>query len=231
MLLEEDESGELEMVFLAATVAISRCVRCKSRYRVLPCDVLARKTYSTGVIEHLLADYGRGERSLRQVAWGQLGERTAAHTTLHGWTEGLGAHALGRVGGDGGGAPISRLIADAEARVAGVKDASRQEVRVDPRRYRSEARRDRLAALTRTMALAVAIAGVSHPHALAECRRLGLAWSSSSVLQFPSRLSCTAIEHPDRSKPPRSRPFSPRSRDRCLSPTRSPPGASNRSPP
>ena len=38
---------------------------------------------------------------MRQVAWVQLyGERTPEHTTLHGWTEGLGAWWLGRTIGE-----------------------------------------------------------------------------------------------------------------------------------
>ena len=230
VLLERDQSDELVLVFEVGTVAIARCVRCKKRVRVLPCDLLPHKTYSSDVIEHLVAEYAQGDRSLRQVAWGQLGDRELAHTSLHGWTEGLGAHALGRPGGDGGGAPISHLVAIAEARAPGVTAAGRDEVHVNRVRYRSEARRDRLAALIRTMAMVAAIAGLSHPHAIAECRRLALLWSNSSVLLFPSRLRATAIEHLDRPESARSLPSSPRSKDRCLTPTRSPPGASSKSP-
>jgi hypothetical protein len=231
VLFEPDESGELEMVRLAATIAIAQCLQCGTRPRVLPCDVLPRKTYSLPAIEHDVSEYSRGGRSLRQVAWSQLGERIPAHTTLHGWTEGLGAHALGRPGGDLGGAAMSRFVADAEPRVLEVADAMSVDVHPDSRRYRSEPRRDRLAAVIRTMAVVKAVAGMEHPHAMAECRRLALLWSYSSVLVFPSRLLCTAIEHHDPSKPARSRASCPRNRDRCLIRTRSPPGASSRSPP
>ncbi|MBC8424654.1 hypothetical protein H8E07_11060 [bacterium] len=230
VLLERDESGELVLTFEFGAVAIARCVRCKKRVRVLPCDILPHKVYSTDVIEHLVADYAQGNLSLRKVAWEQLGERTPAHTALHGWTEGLGAHALGRSSGDAGGAPISHLVAIAKSRVGGVTSANRMEVHVNPVRYRSEARRDRLAALIRTMAMVVAIAGLSHPRAIAECRRLALVWSNSSVLLFPSCLRNTAIEHLDRPEPARSLPSSSRNKDRCLTPTRSPPGASSKSP-
>lgn len=210
-------------------MALARCIRCGTRTRVLPCDILPRKTYGLAVIEHEVAGYSAGDRSLRQVAWCQLGDRTPAHTTLHGWTEGLGAHALGRSGGDAGGTPLSRLIAEAEPRLPAVTAALRADVHPDPRRYRSEPRRDRLSAVLRTMALATTIAGVPHPQAMAECRRLALLWSGSSVLDFPARLSCTPFEHCSRSKPPRSRAPSARSRDRCPIRTRSPPGASSRS--
>ena len=147
VLLEPDGSGVDQMVMVEAAVALARCQRCGTCRRVLPCDALARKTYGLAVIEQEISDYSRGDRSLRQVAWSQLGERTPAHTTLHGWSEGLGAHALGRPGGELGGAPISRLIAEAEPRVPGIVEVLRSEPEPDPRRYRSKARRARLAAV------------------------------------------------------------------------------------
>lgn len=229
ILLERDESGVAQMVRVDGMVALARCARCKTRRRVLPCDALPRKTYGLAVIELEVSDYSRGDRSLRQVAWGQLGERTPAHTTLHGWTEGLGAHALGRPGGDLSGASMSRLIAEAEPRAPEIVAAQRTVPTPDARRYRSEARRERLAAVMVAMTLVTLISGASHPHAMAECRRLSLSWSNVSALEFPSRLRCTPIEHRDRSEPPRSRSSSPRSRDRCPIRTRSPPDASSRS--
>jgi len=227
VLLELDECEVQQAVNQVATVAIARCTSCKTRTRVLPCDALPYKTYGLAVIEHEVSDYSRGDQSLRQVAWRQLGDRTPAHTTMHGWTEGLGAHALGRPGGDMGGAAMSRLVAEAEPRVPRVAEALRAEVSPDPRRYRSEARRDRLAAVILAMALVTIIAGLPHPRAMAECRRLALSWSHVSVLAFASRLRCTPIEHRDRSASPRSRSSSPRSRDRCPTRTRSPPDASS----
>jgi hypothetical protein len=229
VLLEPDESGELVTVCLSATVAIARCKRCQTRRRVLPCDALPRKTYGLAVISHEVNEYAPGAVGLRKVAWSQLGERTPAYSTLHGWTEGLGAHALGRPGADAGGAPISRFVAEAQSRLPGAEEVMRKEVHPNPGRYRSEPRRERLAALIRILALAAIVAGMQHPHALAECRRLAFEWSKTSVLVFPSRLSCTAIEHRDRSESPRSR-FAPRRRrDPCPTRTRSPPGASSRS--
>lgn len=229
VLLEPDDSGVLQMVRLAATIALAQCGRCETRCRVLPCNALPRKTYGLAVIEYEVTAYCRGDRSLREVAWHQLGERIPAHTTLHGWTEGLGAHALARSGGELGGAPMSRLLAEAEARVPGIAEAKRDNPTPNPRRYRSEPRRERLAAVMLTMTLVALIAGCPHPQAMAECRRVSLAWSNMSALEFPSRILRTAIEHRDRPQPPRSRPSSPRSRDRCPTRTRSPPDASSTS--
>lgn len=229
MLLEPDESGVQRTVAVSARVALARCDRCGSRFRVLPCDAQPRKTYGLALIEHEVWAYSRGDRSLRQVAWSQLGDRAPAHTTLHGWTEGLGAHALGRRGGDLGGAPMSRLLGEAEPRVPEIAGLLRSKSVPDPRRYRSEARRDRLAAVITTMTAAPILTDVSHPHAMAECRRLSLSWSNVSALEFPSRFLRTAIEHRDRSKPRRSCSSSRRTRDRCPTRTRSPPDASSRS--
>lgn len=230
VLLEPDESDELVMVKVAATIALARCELCGTRSRVLPCDTLPRKTYGVAVIEHEISSYCRGDRSLRQVAWGQFGDPAPAHTTLHGWTEGLGAHALGRPAGEIGGAPMSRLVAESAPRVRGIAEAMRSDPTPDARRYRSTPRRERLAAVMLAMTLVALIAGCPHPQAMAECRRVSLAWSNMPALEFPSRIPSTAIEHRARSLPARSRASSPRCRDRCPTRTRSPPDASNRSP-
>ena len=231
VLLEVDAFDQLLAVSLTIDVAIARCPRCKARVRVLPCDVLPRKVYGLPVIEHAVARYARGDRSLRQVVWSMFGNPTPAHTTLHGWTEGLGAHALGRPGGDAGGSTISRFVAEAEARIPETAGAMRAHVEVDSRRYRSEARRERLAAIACLLVFIRIVAGVAHPHAAAECRRLATTWSSTSALCFGSRLACTPIEHPARSRSAGSRKPSSTSRDPCPIHTRSPPGASSRSPP
>lgn len=230
VVLEPDDFGVLQAVQKVATIALAQCERCGSRRRALPCDVLPYKTYGVDVIEQQVSAYSRGDLSLRQVVWRQYGERTPAHTTLHGWTEGAGAHFLDRPGGRASGAPMSRLIAEAQPRKPEIVEVLRSDPTPDPRRYRSEARRERLVAVMLTMALVVSIAGRPHPYAMAECRRLLLVWSNVSVLGFPSRILRTPIEHRDRSKPARSRSSSPRSRYRCPTRTRSPPDDSSRSP-
>jgi len=229
ILLERDEVGELHTVEVEADIALARCPCCGTRPRVLPCDVLPYKRYALAVIAEQVATYAQGSSSLRTVAWSLLGERTPAHTTLHGWTEGLGAHVLGLPGGEAGGLPFSRFLAEAQARVAQVGTVLEAQFWVDERRYRSEARRERLAGVARVIAVAQIVTGLPPAQALAPCRRLILAWSGSCVLVFPSRFSCTAIEQrtrPDR-RPSRHRHRT--SRDRCQIRTRSPPGASSRS--
>ena len=108
VLLEPDDFGELHTVVVEAQIALARCPRCGTRPRVLPCDVLPRKRYALTVIGELSATYCTWRWGLRTVAWDLLGERTPSHATLHGWTQGLGAYALGLPGGEAGGAPFSR---------------------------------------------------------------------------------------------------------------------------
>lgn len=228
--LEPDESDVPVMVRVDATIALAPCELCGTRCRALPCDVLPRKTYGLAVIEHEVSAYSRGDRSLRQVAWPQPGDPTPAYTTLHGWTEGLGGYALGRAADQTDSARMSRLHTEAGPRAPGITEAKRSDPTPDPRHYRSELRRERLAAVMLVMTLVTLIAGCPHPQAMAECRRVSPAWSNRSALEFASRISNTAIEHSDRSHPARSRATSPRSRDRCPTRSRSPPHASSPSP-
>jgi hypothetical protein len=234
VLLERDEDGELVTVTVQASIGVARCLDCGGRWRVLPSDVLPRKWYSVAVIGHLVARYSSGLWSLRIVAWALLGareyDRVPAHTTLHAWTEGLGAYALGRPAGElPDGVPLSRLLEETAAHRSLVVEDRLRELEVDPCRYRSEPRRERLVAGAMVVVVAASATGLEAPASLTEWRRFALVWSSSSVLVFRTGFSRTPVERGNRSRVPRSHPSPPRSRDRCPTRTRSPPGASSRS--
>jgi len=235
-LLEPDAAGELETVALEATIALAYCPRCRVRVRVLPCDVLPHKHYTVAVIAAATGAYTAADwtESLRSAVWGILGERTPSHTTLHGWTEGLGAHALGLPAGElpgpSGGWPFARVLAEAEARVPEVGTVWSGAVAVDPRRYRSDARRERLATVARVLAVAETLSETPPPGALAVWRRLIVRWSASFALVFPTGFLCTGIEQVDPSDRRASRARAPPRSRRCPIPTPSPPGASNKSP-
>ncbi len=233
--LEPDEVGEVQAVEVEARIALARCRRCGRRVRVLACDVLAYKHYAVSVIAEQAGAYTSGwQNSLRTVAWGLLGERTPAHTTLHGWTEGLGAHGLGlpagELGGEAGGWPFSRVLAEAEARCPLARAVWDAPVSVDERRYRSEGRGERLGAATRVLALAQTVTGLATPEALGRWCGLTVCWSGSFGLRFPSRISCTGIEQRSELDRRGSGARSRLSRRRCPIRTRSPPGASSKSP-
>jgi hypothetical protein len=229
VVLERDEFGELQTVKLQTDIALARCLRCGTRPRVLPYDVLPYKQYSLAVITELVITYVTWNWGLRVVVWNLLGERNPSHTTLHGWTEGLGAHVLGLPPAVADGAPFSRFVFEAEAQVAPVAPLVHAPFGVDERRYCSEARRERLAGVAMLIAMAGMVVGAVTSNLLAECRRLALRWSNSCVLVFPSRFSCTAIEQLRGANRRRSRHPPSGSQDRCPTRTRSPPGASSKS--
>ncbi len=231
ILLKWDESGEPYTDEIHADIALARCPLCGTRPRVLPYDVLPYKQYSLVVITELVTTYASWGRSLREVVWDLLGERTPSHATLHGWTEGLGAHVLGMPGAEADGAPFSRFVFEAQAHMAPVAQVVQTQFFVDECRYRSEARRERLAGVAMLIAMAAMVAGKLGANMLARCRSLALVWSGSCVLVFDSRFICTPIEQVGRAHQSESGSPQPRSRDPCQTHTKLPPGASNKSHP
>ncbi len=226
VLAEPDKFGMVTLLHLTAKIVLAVCRRCGHRARVLPCDALPHKTYGTAAIELLMAEYSEGQRGLRQVAWAQLGERTPAHTSLHGWTEGFGLYVLGR---DGllGAMRWSRLLEEATARFPGIAEQARIQPKLNPQRYRSLARRERLSALLLLLAIVTMIAGEAHPHAMAQCRRLSVIWTGMSALEARSQISRTRFEQILSHDEARSRSSATKSADSCLMTTRSPPGDSS----
>lgn len=203
-LLEYDACGVPTAVEIAAVLAVARCGLCGGRVRVLPCDVLPRKHYGLSVVEHQTAAYAEEAKGLRPVAWSLAGDRPPAHTTIHGWSEGMGAHALGREAGEVPGTrPHTALVQETETRLPETRDV--EVPAVNERRYRSEARRERLAAVARLLAVAGLATGVSAPRALMSWCKLALGWGLTSPLLFRSGLSSTCLEQvvgPSRARSP-----------------------------
>jgi hypothetical protein len=199
LFLEKDDYGVLEVVERRVEIALARCPVCKSRCRVLPADILPRKLYSLTVIDLSVRLYNRGDLSLRGVVWDELyGERTPMYTTLHGWTEGLGAYCLGRCVGEIPGAlPAARILAELECRYAQIKNVHQMPISVNPRRYRSEARRQRLEACKR-LDLCCGVLDAKGPWMFCELNCLILALGNSCGFGFRTGICCTAIEHVDR---------------------------------
>jgi hypothetical protein len=196
--LEKDEHDVLGVVERTVEIALARCPVCKSRFRVLPADILPRKLYSLSVIELSVSLYNRGDLSLCRVVWDELyGERTPMPTTLHGWTEGLGAYCLGRyVGEVPGTLPAARILAELECRYGQIKNLHQTPLEVNPQRYRSEARRDRLEACKRFQ-LCCGVLGSKAPWMFSELNCLILALGNSCGFGFRTGICCTPIEHLD----------------------------------
>ena len=185
-------------------IVLARCKRCKSRIRVLPYDILPRKLYGLSVIEIVGAEYAEGPKSLREVAWGLMGERTPAFSTVHALSEGFGAYGLGRIQGEvGGGWPFSVLEAGTQARLPETRNVQAPEV--DERRYRSEARRERLASGARILLVAGQATGEASPLALVTWCALALSWGRSPrILSYtPPLLFRTGLEEVKAERRPR----------------------------
>lgn len=186
------------MVKRRVKIALGRCPICKCRCRVLPADILPYKLYSLPVIELAVSLYNRGDLSLRQAAWDRLyGERTPEHTTLHGWTEGLGAYWLGRTIGEVAfSVPATRILAEVEIRFPKMKSLHSIPVRINPQRYRSQGRLERLKACKQFEIIGTML-DVKNPWKFCEFNRLIVSWGNSFGLGFRTGICCTPIEHID----------------------------------
>jgi hypothetical protein len=195
-ILEKDDFGIDKVIKCKAKIALTRCSLCKSRYRVLPADFLPFKLYSLPVIELTVSLYNQGDLSLRDVAWYQLyGDRTPEHTTLHAWTEGLGAFCLGRPIGEVATAlPANRIMAEFTIRFPSMKSFSSTPVSINRKRYRSEARRQRLKACKRFENVCTIINAKSS-FKFSELNRLIVSWGNSYGLGFRTGIRCTPVEH------------------------------------
>jgi hypothetical protein len=196
VLLAIDAHGEWHLELVDAVIALARCRVCKRRVRVLPADALPGKIYSRPVIELTCREYGTFQCSLRRVVWSLLGDRTPSHTTLHRWTEGLGAYALGReIGEVPGATPAQRIVSESVARFPGLRAVDEPEVEVPALRFRSPARRERLLSGRSFLAVAVRVAGTLPPHALTAWQRQVFSWWPLFLISFRTGLLCTPSEH------------------------------------
>jgi hypothetical protein len=197
-MLEKDDYDIDTVVERQVKIALVRCPICKSRWRVLPADILPHKLYTLPVIELAVNLYNRGDLSLRQVAWDQLyGERTPEHTTLHAWTEGLGAYWLGRrIGEVAFSVPATRILAELEIRFSQVKSLHSIPVWINPKRYRSQGRCERLQACKRFEIISTML-DVKNTCKFVELNRLIVSWGNSFGLGFRTGICCTPIEHID----------------------------------
>lgn len=198
-MLEIDEYGYSFVVKIAAEIALARCPVCRSRWRVLPADILPRKLYSLPVIECSVSLYDRGDLSLRNVVWDELhGDHAPSYTTLHGWTEGLGAYCLGRSFGEVIDAlPASRILSELEARHSEMRSLQETPIEINPIRHHSQGRRERLEACKR-FELSCGVLEAEDGWRLTKLNRLILSWGSSRGFGFRSAICCTAIAHRDR---------------------------------
>jgi hypothetical protein len=236
VLLVDDGSGELLAERQTLWIALARCRACKRRFRVLPADVLPHKQYGLAVIATMAAAHVESNKSLRTAAWMTHSGQTPAYSTLHAWTEGLGAFALGRAFGSLPDAhPFQAIVAATTARWSALASLQLQQARIDPRRYRSEARRERLMAIANVLATARAVVGTAvldlakKQPPLCAWRQLAIGLGVPAPFAFRTGITCTPSEHVvagDRESPELPQPIGDSA---CQTRSRSPPSASSRS--
>ena len=194
---------------------------------MLPADIVPYKRYSLPVIELSVSLYNRGDLSLRQVTWDQLyGERTPEHTTLHGWTEGLGAWYLGRwIGEVAFSIPAARMLAELEIRFPQMKSLHSIPVRINPLRYRSPGRQERLEACKRFEMIGTMFE-IKTPCKFVDLNGLIVSWGNSFGLGFKTAICCTPIEHMNSTDMRSWRQITPKEPLSCPIHGRSPPGDS-----
>lgn len=204
-------------------IAIARCRICRRRPRVLPCDVLPRKRYSLPLIGGLLSDYMDKVKNLglRGAVCGLLGD-APSHTSLHGWSEGVGDYLTGsRKRKIQGATPASRLLEESRRRHPEVLAREKDAIAISPHRYRSEGRKVRLEALSRFLGVTKALGGMGYWVTLI------LAWIVGGSFDFLAAISHTPIEHRDHARARGSRGQPQKEEPRCKIRGRSPPGDSS----
>ncbi|MBZ0151733.1 MAG: hypothetical protein K8J09_09400 [Planctomycetes bacterium] len=240
VLLTDDGEGELVAVLQILSIALVRCAICRGRFRLLPADVLPHKHYGLAVIASIAASHVEANKSLRTAAWTTHTGQTPAHTTLHAWTEGLGAFALGRsFGGLPDAHPYQATMAAITARWSVLETEPLRPLQIDPIRYRSGARGERLVAVAKVLAsartaLAIATLDVDLDLApdrspLSSLRQLAVHLGVPAPLLFRTGIQCTPSEHLVARDPESPGLPQPTGDSVCQTRSRSPPSASSRS--
>lgn len=191
-------------------VVLARCGRCRARLRVLPRELLAFKSFSLPVIEHLCGRYvdpdpqGPG---LRRTVW-STGQYAPAHSTLWRWLAGLGERALDRWPGGRQGAakrtsractrlpPVAALITESARRLGqGFQALWQRHFRIPDWKHQSERRREQLEACARVLAAARRLFPEG-PHPLCAWHGWLIDRFHVAAWAFPTGMPCTSLELP-----------------------------------
>jgi len=180
-------------------VPLCRCMKCRSRFRVLPIEIAPFKHYTRKVIENGCAAYSDADLpgiTLRRTVM-RMGPGHPHHSSLHGWLGGLGERALGLLlNSSGGEVPVSALIAEtARRRCREMSDIWTRRYPVAERKYRSQRRAEYLESCARVFAVATHIfPAVSHP--FLEWEKWLQEQIHVTAWEFPARAICTGFQQP-----------------------------------
>lgn len=209
-------------VFQRPLVPLARCSACKRSARVLPAELLPRKTYSLPVIENAAGRYvspDPGGPGLRKVVKG-LGEHAPCPSTLHRWLAGLGELAFDRLpkpsrpetSDSAPPAPTTATVVEESTRRVdpGLRAVWQQSFFIPSGKYQSEKRRDQLEGCARILCAAQHLfPDASAP--LTVWRRELIGWLGVAAWDFPTGFSCTPSQltpqrTPEVGSPARSKP-------------------------
>lgn len=228
------------LAFEHIDIPLCRCEACRGRFRVLPVEILPRKSYSFPSIESACGAYLRLERGLRRTVE-RMGKYHPRFTTLWIWLRGLGRRVLDRGGapetrGKGAGnkkertcsellPPAAALIAETAKRLApGLAEQWSRRFEIPAWKYKSPRRRDQLEACARLLGAASFLFPES-THPLTAWQGWLIGHFHVAAWGFGSRISCTTIKLPPPGQGPVDSPARPKwHREERNHGPRSPPG-------
>ena len=185
-----------------APVPLAICESCGRRVRVLPVELLPRKTYSVAVIEESCKHYLLEPGGLRRAV-GKIEGAAPHYSTLHGWLGGLGDRALDldsrhevrAAPARDSMVPTSAIVAETAARYA--RDLERRwthtHPKIEPSKYQGDYRRERLEACLKLILVAASVFPRA-PSPLSEWERFLRGRFHVPGWRFWSRSAITAIQ-------------------------------------
>jgi hypothetical protein len=184
-------------------IPLARCEGCGRRIRVLPLELLPRKTYGIDAIELVIRRFLEDTKNYRETAASivTIGAISLGHSTLHRWITGLGEKTLDRQPSLHGAYPPpgSAVLAQSE-RMLGVDVKDRYlngAVEIALAKYRSEHRHDQLKAISKVLAIARVLFDTTYD-SLRKWNHLLLPTFFVAVWNFPSGFRGTPMKqaHP-----------------------------------
>jgi hypothetical protein len=160
------DSDDGSICYRSMVIPLARCMKCERWNRVLPLELLPRKTYGIDVIELGIGQYVGGTTSYRETAASitVVNGQSPAHSTLYRWISGLGEKVLDRnpsIRDDY--PPSNSAVMEQSARLLATDVAVRYlsaTVLIAHANYRSEHRYDQLAAVAKLLLIASVLFGV-----------------------------------------------------------------------
>lgn len=188
--------------YRAAPVPLAICESCGHRVRVLPVELLPYKVFSLAIIEESCRRYLDGPGGLRKAVE-QIEGAAPHYSTLHGWLGGLGERALDRVSLQdveaaptrGALVPTSAIIAETARRYDPELGSRWTQIHpeIDPSKYQSEFRRERLEACLKLILVADCLF-IQAPFPLIKWEHFLVSCFHVPGWRFRSRSSLTAFQ-------------------------------------